>query len=390
MIIFAVREEKSMQTRQYKWLRGQGWTPDLPTTEAGSNNIVLAFGARQCLQEGTLVHDLRKHFAGSTMVGCSTSGEIAGDEVTDDSLVATVIGFDHTRVRTAHTTIGEGRSSYEVGKELAQQLNEDALRHVFVISDGLKVNGSELAKGIASAVAPGVSITGGLSGDGANFAETWVIDENAAGPHRVAAIGFSGDRLRVGYGSMGGWEPFGPVREITRAEGNVLYELDGRNALDLYKTYLGPHADQLPGSALLFPILATEANATTGVVRTVLSVDEQSKSMTFAGDIPQGGTAQLMKTNVDDLVDGAREAAETSLKGLGDKKPDLCILVSCVGRKLVLKQRIEEEVEAVREVFGDDTAIAGFYSYGELSPFSQGEPCRLHNQTMTITALTEI
>jgi hypothetical protein len=379
-----------MQTQQYKWLRGRGWTPELPTTEAGAHNIVLAFGARQLLQEGGLVSELRKNFPGSTVIGCSTSGEIAGDEVTDDSLVATVIGFDHTRFRTAHTTIGEGKSSREVGKELAQQLGDNALRHVFVISDGLKVNGSELAKGIASGVAPGVSITGGLSGDGANFAETWVIDENAAGPDRVAAIGFSGDRLRVGYGSMGGWEPFGPVREITRAEGNVLYELDGRNALDLYKTYLGPHADKLPGSALLFPIVVTEANSTTGVVRTVLSVDEQSQSMTFAGDIPQGGTAQLMKTNVDDLVDGARAAAETSLKGLGDKKPDLALLVSCVGRKLVMKQRIEEEVEVVREVFGDDAAIAGFYSYGELCPFSQGEACRLHNQTMTVTTFTEV
>jgi hypothetical protein len=379
-----------MQTQQYKWLRGRGWTPELPTTEAGAHNIVLAFGARQLLQEGGLVSEISKHFPGSTMIGCSTSGEIAGDEVTDDSFVATVIGFDHTPFRTAHATIGEGKSSREVGKELAQQLDDNALRHVFVLSDGLKVNGSELAKGIASGVAPGVSITGGLSGDGANFAETWVIDENAAGPDRVAAIGFSGDRLRVGYGSMGGWEPFGPVREITRAEGNVLYELDGRNALDLYKTYLGPHADKLPGSALLFPIVVTEANSTTGVVRTVLSVDEQSKSMTFAGDIPQGGTAQLMKTNVDDLVDGARAAAETSLKGLGDKKPDLALLVSCVGRKLVMKQRIEEEVEVIREVFGDDTAIAGFYSYGELCPFSQGEACRLHNQTMTVTAFTEV
>jgi hypothetical protein len=305
-----------MQTQQYKWLRGRGWTPELPTTEAGAHNIVLAFGARQLLQEGGLVSELRKNFPGSTVIGCSTSGEIAGDEVTDDSLVATVIGFDHTRFRTAHTTIGEGKSSREVGKER--------------------------------------------------------------------------DRLRVGYGSMGGWEPFGPVREITRAEGNVLYELDGRNALDLYKTYLGPHADKLPGSALLFPIVVTEANSTTGVVRTVLSVDEQSQSMTFAGDIPQGGTAQLMKTNVDDLVDGARAAAETSLKGLGDKKPDLALLVSCVGRKLVMKQRIEEEVEVVREVFGDDAAIAGFYSYGELCPFSQGEACRLHNQTMTVTTFTEV
>jgi hypothetical protein len=170
----------------------------------------------------------------------------------------------------------------------------------------------------------------------------------------------------------------------------VLYELDGRSALDLYKTYLGDHANQLPSSALLFPIVVTEADDGQGVVRTILSVDEQQKSMTFAGDIPQGGTAQLMKTNVDDLVDGATAAAEASLKGLDDARPDLALLVSCVGRKLVMKQRIEEEVEAIRDVFGADTKIAGFYSYGELAPFSQGQECRLHNQTMTITAFAEV
>jgi hypothetical protein len=282
----------------------------------------------------------------------------------------------------------EAKSSYEVGQELARQLNDSSLRHVFVLSDGLNVNGSDLARGLASGVSEGVSITGGLSGDGTDFAETWVVDNVAAGAQRIAAVGLYGDQLRVGYGSMGGWKPFGPLRTITRAEGNVLYELDGQSALDLYKTYLGDHAAQLPASGLLFPIVVTTQGAE-GVVRTVLSVNEQDKSMTFAGDIPQGGTAQLMKTNVDDLVDGATAAAEASLTGLGGKRPELALLVSCVGRKLVMKQRVEEEVEAIRDIFGADTKITGFYSYGELSPFSQGGECRLHNQTMTITALAE-
>ena len=324
------------------------------------------------------------------MIGCSTSGEIVGDSVVDDSIVATAVHFDHTRLRTASTSITDAKASYQVGEELARQLKDPALRHVFVLSDGLKVNGSDLALGLASGVSEGVSITGGLSGDSTNFAETWVVAGDGAGPQRVAAIGLYGDDLRVGYGSMGGWQPFGPVRTITRAEGNVLYELDGRSALDLYKTYLGDHADQLPSSALLFPIVVTEPESGQGVVRTVLAVDEQQKSMTFAGDIPHGGTAQLMKTNVDDLVDGATAAAEASLQGLGDARPDLALLVSCVGRKLVMKQRIEEEIEAIRDVFGADTKFAGFYSYGELCPFSQGEECRLHNQTMTITALAEV
>ena len=379
-----------MKTAQYRWSQNLGWKPDLPNAGVEGQHIVFAFGARPLLQEGKLVAELRDHFKAGPVIGCSTSGEIVGDEVVDDSLVATAVGFDHIGVRTACASVADAQSSYAVGAELARQLNDPALRHVFVLSDGLNVNGSDLARGLASGVSEGVSITGGLSGDASNFTETWVIDDQGAGPRRVAAVGLYGEHLRVGYASMGGWEPFGPVRTITRAKGNVLYELDGRSALELYKTYLGEHAKQLPSSALLFPIVVTEAPGGQGVVRTVLSVDEQEQSMTFAGDIPQGGTAQLMKTNVDDLVDGATAAAETSLSGLGDARPDLALLVSCVGRKLVMKQRIEEEVEAIRDVFGADTKIAGFYSYGELCPFSQGEECRLHNQTMTITAFAEV
>jgi hypothetical protein len=378
-----------MRTTQYKWSQSDGWKPGLPIGDARQQDVVFVFGARPLMQTGELVDELRDHFKGAAIIGCSTSGEIVGDAVIDDSAIATAVDFEHTQLRTASATIAEARSSYEVGEELARQLNDASLRHVFVLSDGLNVNGSDLARGLASGVAEGVSITGGLSGDSTNFAETWVITDDAAGPQRVAAVGLYGDGLRIGYASMGGWEPFGPLRNITRAEGNVLYELDGRSALDLYKSYLGPHADQLPGSALLFPILVTEADGGQGVVRTVLSVNEQDKSMTFAGDIPQGGTAQFMKTNVDDLVDGATAAAEASLSGLGDRRPDLALLVSCVGRKLVMKQRIEEEVEAIRDVFGTDTKIAGFYSYGELCPFRAGGECRLHNQTMTITAFAE-
>jgi hypothetical protein len=378
-----------MKTAQYNWSQSGGWKPDLPISEGDQQDVVFVFGARPLIQAGEAIEELRSHLRGAAMIGCSTSGEIVGDSVVDDSIVATAVHFDHTRLRTASAPIAEAKSSYEVGQELARQLNDPSLRHVFVLSDGLRVNGSDLARGLASGVSEGVSITGGLSGDGTNFAETWVIDTAEAGAQRIAAIGLYGDHLRVGYGSMGGWKPFGPLRTITRAEGNILYELDGQSALDLYKAYLGDHAAQLPSSGLLFPIVVTAAQGGDGVVRTVLSVKEQDGSMTFAGDIPQGGTAQLMKTNVDDLVDGATAAAEASLTGLGGRPPELALLVSCVGRKLVMKQRVEEEVEAIRDIFGADTKITGFYSYGELSPFRQGGECRLHNQTMTITALTE-
>ena len=205
----------------------------------------------------------------------------------------------------------------------------------------------------------------------------------------IAAVGFYGDRLKVGCGSLGGWDPFGPERIITKSSGNVLYELDGQSALSLYKKFLGEKASELPASGLLFPLSLRIGNGSS-VVRTVLAVDEHDQSMTFAGDLEQGARVQLMKANFERLIDGAVGAARVSSEALAENSADFALLVSCVGRKLVLKQRVEEEVEAVRDVLGDRPTLAGFYSLGEISPFTPTARCELHNQTMTVTTFTEL
>ena len=205
----------------------------------------------------------------------------------------------------------------------------------------------------------------------------------------IAVLGLYGNRLKVGYGSLGGWDSFGPERLITRSRGNVLYELDGQSALELYKKYLGEHAKGLPATGLLFPLSIRTKEGDAGVVRTILAIDEEDRSLTFAGDIPEGAYARLMKANFDRLIDGAVGAAKTSYEAIGSTSPDLAVLISCVGRKMILKQRTEEEVEGVREILGDKTVLAGFYSYGEISPFTPGARCELHNQTMTITTFSE-
>jgi hypothetical protein len=259
---------------------------------------------------------------------------------------------------------------------------------VLVISDGQNVNGSELVAGLTRHLPQGVTLTGGLAGDGDRFQETLVLWDGPPEPDRIAVIGLYGDHIKVGFGSMGGWDPFGPERLITRSDGNILYELDGQPALDLYKKYLGEHARNLPASGLLFP-LSLRTAAGENVVRTILGVNEAEHSLTFAGDMPQELHARFMMANFDRLIDGAIGAAQTSYEAIGNTAPELALLISCVGRKLVLKQRIEEEVEGVRDTLGNDTILAGFYSYGEISPFTPSATCELHNQTMTITTLSE-
>jgi hypothetical protein len=372
--------------------------PSTPGLLAQCAQLVLVFGGTVVLQDPHVVEQVRKFYPAAHIFGCSTAGEICGTHVSDDSLVATAIHFETTQVRTAQVILDTNADSHRAGEFLAQALplsvgaekgsGLDGLAHVLVLSDGLSVNGSDLVRGLMKHLPGGVAVTGGLAGDGARFSKTLVFKGDVPETNAIVALGLYGSKLRVGFGSLGGWDPFGPERLVTRAKGNVLFELDGRPALSLYKQYLGEHAKGLPATGLLFPLSVRAKPGATPLVRTILAVDEQQGSMTFAGDVPEGAYARLTKSNVNRLVDGAVGAARAS-RLEGAVAPDLAILISCVGRKLVLKQRVEEELEGVRDILGERAALSGFYSYGEIAPFSRGECSELHNQTMTITTLGE-
>jgi hypothetical protein len=379
-----------MRVEQSKWIQGRNWLPAPPGVLGKSAQLVLVFGATPILRQQDLIEQVRLAYPAAAILGCSTAGEICETQVSDDSLVTTAVSFEQTELRGGVVRLDQVGNSFKAGEFLAQLLDPLGLIHVLVLSDGLSVNGSDLVAGFKKYLPPSVTVTGGLAGDGNRFKETLVLWDNVARKDTIAAVGFYGTRLKVGYGSMGGWDPFGPERLITRSKGNILYELDGRSALELHKKYLGEHAKGLPATGLLFPLSLRTRSGKTGVVRTILAVNEEDQSMTFAGDVPEGSYARLMKANFDRLIDGATGAAQTSYQAIGSVSPDLAILISCVGRKLVLKQRVEEEVEGVQDIFGDLTRLSGFYSYGEISPFMSGADCELHNQTMTITTFLEL
>jgi hypothetical protein len=376
-----------MQTTQHVWTDATGWRPGLPVGLDAGQRLVLAFGSPELARRDCLFEDLRKAYPGSTLAGCSTAGEVEGVAVHDHSLVATVIRFARSTFEGVEVELAVGEDGAEAARRIAQALVRPGLRHVFALCDGLRVNGSAFAHALHASLPAGVSATGGLAADGERFVQTLVCFNGPGRPGRAVGIGLYGDALRLGFGSLGGWDSFGPTRTITRSCGNILHELDGEAALALYKSYLGEHSTELPRSALLFPLLLEDA-AGGGLVRSVLGVDEAAGSLTFAGDVPQGARARLMKANFDRLVDGAVDSAQASALGMGGTRVELAILVSCVGRKLVLRQRVEEEIEAVRDVL-PQAVLAGFYSYGELCPQRGATNCELHNQTMTITTLAE-
>jgi hypothetical protein len=378
-----------VKVAQSIWTPAEGWPVAPAGGELPDANLVLVFGSPSALTQAATLPALQHRYPAARLIGCSTAGEICGPHVYDDTLVATAIHFEHTAVRTAGVDIADASGSRPAGRQLADRLAGPDLAHVLVFSDGLDVNGSALVDGLLEGLPPGVTVTGGLSADGERFRNTLVVHQREVRRRLIAGVGLYGRRLKVGFGSLGGWDPFGPDRIITRSAGNVLYELDGKSVLALYRSYLGDYARDLPASGLLFPLLVRTSDTDPGVVRTILGMDETFQSLTFAGDVPQGARARLMKANFDRLIDGATGAARVNLEALGQRPPELALLISCVGRKLVLRQRTEEEVEAVRDVLGADTILTGFYSYGEISPFTPQARCELHNQTMTITTFRE-
>lgn len=374
-----------MWVEQRAWTAGTGW--NAVDARTGQASLVLYFAAPGTLPPEAVLADLRQAYGAVPIVGCTTGGEILGAEVLDDSVVASAVGFDRAHVRIAARDLSDTAQSFETGAGLARELAGDDLKALFILSDGTRVNGDALVAGALSVAAPEVTVCGGLAGDGPRFEITAVGCDDAMRPGRAAAVGFYGESLFIGHGGFGGWDEFGPPRTITRSVGNVLYELDGEPALDLYKRYLGDEAAGLPGSALLFPLSIRPAGDAEGaeVVRTIVGIDETAKSMIFAGDMPVGHSARLMRGNFDNLVDGAGRAAEAAMPG----RPCLALLISCIGRKLLMGQRIAEEVEIVADILGPSAALMGFYSYGEIAPHGFTGKCELHNQTMTITTIAE-
>lgn len=379
-----------MHSASLNWNSPKGWQPQLDRQLRP--DLVLYFGNREALADGARYAELRAMFPGAHVMGCSTGGQIS-EGVTDDEVSGIALRFDATGIKVAVEHIDGAGDSRRHGEEIGRKLASQDLAGVFVLSDGLNVNGSELVAGLNMQVGD-VPIIGGLAGDGALFVETLVGLDSPPRSRTIAAIGFYGTAVRIGHGSAGGWDVFGPKRRVTSSNGNVLQQLDGQPALELYERYLGEdEIKALPGSALLFPLrIHDPMRPDHQVVRTVLAVDRDKKSMTFAGDIPEGWVAQLMRGNFEHLSMGAADAAQQARDGLDTCRDNegVAILVSCIGRKLLMGQRVQEEVEAASRTLGPHMRQFGFYSYGEISPHALSGICELHNQTMTITTITEV
>ncbi|MBU2938169.1 FIST C-terminal domain-containing protein [Lacinutrix sp. C3R15] len=351
--------------------------------------LVLVFGNRYMLEAKDVYKDIKQLFPDGHIVFASSCAEISSNTVNQDSITITAIEFEKSKfvIKTSNV-LNADLDSYKTGNDLIKQLPPEGLKYVFVVSEGSFINGSQLTKGMSAAPADNLIITGGLCGDDARFEKTLAAYNENPKEGELVAIGFYGDTLEISFSIHGGWTPFGPERTVTKSKGNTLFELDGKPALDLYKTYLGDKAKDLPGAALLYPLNVKSTDQKQSIVRSILNINEDENAVILAGDIKENSKVQLMMTNVDHIANASERAAKQALE-YRNNKPELAILVSCIGRKLVLDQRVEEEIEEVIEVIGKDAVISGFYSYGEIAPFNNEMACQLHNQTMTVTLISE-
>ena len=356
-------------------------------------HLVFVFADCNFFEDANFVKGIKSQFGNANVIGCSTAGEIENNGTSTGGAVVTGLSFKNPKLKVTSTSSKGIEDSEGMGMRLAESLAAPDLNAIFVLGQGVKVNGSSLIQGLQKKAGEKVIITGGLAGDSARFAKTFVMLNEKTIEDGAVAIGFYGDSVKVSFGSVGGWQAFGPSRKVTKVESNILFEIDGTPALTVYKNYLGDFAKDLPGSALYFPLsVLTEGDDKTDLIRTILGVDEKNGILILAGDVPQDGHVRLMHAQTTDLVAGASKAADLAGKGMpsAEAESSFGILVSCVGRKLVVgDEDIEEEVEAVRASL-HGIPVAGFYSNGEICPTNGFiKDCRLHNQTMTITVLRD-
>ncbi len=354
--------------------------------QASQATLVLVFGDRDAIENPERFEYLEKRYPHAHIVGASTAGSIQNGSLSKHPLVATVVALEKGSVEVVKVENLNNDNLQEKSSQLINKLPQEGLLHAFILMGGIGLNGSLLAKGV-NGVEKNLCVTGGLAGDGEAFNRTVVMCDGQAQEQQALAIGFYGESLHVSVGCETGWEEFGAERVVTKSDGNVVYEIDNKPALTLYEAYLGDFIKDLPTSGLRFPLNIRERQSDKEVVRVIMAINED-KSLLFAGDVPEGSIVRLMKTNVNNLVDGAQMVSKL-IRQRNDKTA-LALSVSCSGRRSVLKELVDEELEVMQDVLGEQVHVSGFYSYGELAPFSDNlYDCKLHNQTMTLTVIYE-
>lgn len=323
------------------------------------------------------------------LIGCTTAGEISNSGLSINSAVLGGIVSDTLNFQIV-TVQGLEKDSVAAGRHLAASFSS-APRYLQVFSDGLTGNGCAILRGIADVLGVNVPVSGGAAGDNGNFVKTFQFGRDRIYSDAICGIGFYGD-FKLGTGVKSGWAPIGLAKQVTRARGKTVYELNGEPALNVFERFLGQHAEKLPAIGVEYPLGFTsflEGSDEQGqyVLRATMSVDRKERSITFAGEIPEGAMVNMTCGDKTSILKAAEAAAREARCAIGDTPPKVVFCYSCMARKIVLGRRTEGEIEQVQAQFGPQIPIIGFYTYGEFSPVGPVAPSHLHNETITLSVL---
>lgn len=324
------------------------------------------------------------------LVGCSAYAEIDNEQALTSSVVAMGLVLEGIEVRTFQVA-GRGVDSFAAGRDAGRGLREFAPDLVITFPDVLTMNATRFLLGLQDALGKGMPIVGGASADDGAFKATYQIHGREALSGGAVGVALKGP-LTIVTAAKSGYTPVGATHASTRVEnGNVLLEIDGRPALDIYRDYLGERVAQMPAVSIEFPIAVVggiegaprRADDELLLVRAILGVDEARGALLLGGDVPEGAAIRVTRATKEDVVRGAEEATMTALEAM--PAPEVALIFSCMSRKSVLGPRFKDECRASFARLPEGLPKIGFYTFGELSPV-QGTTMH-HESTYTIVLL---
>lgn len=344
-----------------------------------------------------------RHVVDAPLVGSSTAGEITADGPTQETVTVMVLSSDTAQFTVASSGPIIHGDSFEAGKKLATAItaHDPHITSLVMFPDVLVGNGADVVRGIQAIVHKDFPIVGGASGDDQKFETTYQYCNDEVFSESVVGFGISGD-YHFGVGVRHGWIPIGIPMYVTKSEGATVHEIDNKPALDVYKEYFGEHhtkrleddrAVYTNTSVLTYPFGITAQNDNEILIRFATDVSPEG-SITCAAEIPEGSEIRMMIGNKDQAIEASQIAAGAALDGLVDPYEIGAVIVfNCIARHNLFGEDAYREINAIREVLGNDVPMIGFYTYGEQAPINgvsrDIKKCEssFHNETVVIYTL---
>lgn len=356
-------------------------------------DLALAFSSIE-LAFPTLLKTIGTYLGDVPIIGCSGAAIISDQGISKPGLVILLLDFsEDIYSNTACVREIKVRTSESAGEELADMLLygfHDLRRDLSIIfCDGLIRESSNLISGLQKKLGKSFPLVGGFASDNLRFKKTYVYFNQELLSDAVCGL-LLGGKLNFGIGVKHGWRPLGKPRRVTKSYGNVVSEIDGAPAANIYEEYFASDIanlrKELKHISILYPIGIYLPGEVEYLLRNLLSIQDNGY-LVFQGNVPQGAQIRLMIGTKESCLLATQQALAEVKKGLAGHKINFLLVFDSISRYILLGRQAEQELKIIKEALEPDTHIIGLYTYGEQAPLravSYQGMTYLHNQTITI------